>query len=167
MRRASDTPRYGRGCGNDESGGLEKPWRGRERGLGTEPDFPAGRCRGWEGRGCAGWFWGGDQVAATEPVPSWPPAFPWELFSPGSSSGRWRWRRCRWCRAFPMEAPGSRRCCHRESRPSPNLSLARSALIAGRVPHACFPALTKHLCMEDLMPGIKHIIVNLPLIKPN
>lgn len=61
----------------------------------------------------------------------------------------------------------SRRCCHRESRPSPNLSLARSALIAGRVPRACFPALTKHLCMEDLMPGIKHIIVNLPLIKPN
>lgn len=69
---------------------------------------------------------------------------------------------------FPVkhqQLPGS--ACHHESRQSRNLSLEHSALIAGKVPRAYFLILTKHLCMKDLMPGIKHIIVNLPLIKPN
>lgn len=57
--------------------------------------------------------------------------------------------------------------CRHESRQSGNLSLEHSALIAGKMPRAYFLILTKHLCMKDLMPGIKHIIVNLPLIKPN
>lgn len=69
------------------------------------------------------------------------------------------------CPVKHKQLPGS--ACHRESRQSSNLSLEHSALIAGKMPRAYFLILTKHLCMKDLMPGIKHIIVNLPLIKPN
>lgn len=60
-----------------------------------------------------------------------------------------------------------RSACQHQSQQSSNLSLEHSALIAGKMPRAYFLILTKHLCMKDLMPGIKHIIVNLPLIKPN
>lgn len=69
------------------------------------------------------------------------------------------------CPVKHKQLPGS--ACHHESRQSSNLSLEHSALIAGKMPRAYFLILTKHLCMKDLMPGIKHIIVNLPLIKPN
>lgn len=69
------------------------------------------------------------------------------------------------CPVKHQQLPGS--ACHHESRQSRNLSLEHSALIAGKMPRAYFLILTKHLCMKDLMPGIKHIIVNLPLIKPN
>lgn len=69
------------------------------------------------------------------------------------------------CPVKHEQLPGS--ACHRESQQSSNLSLEHSALIAGKMPRAYFLILTKHLCMKDLMPGIKHIIVNLPLIKPN
>lgn len=69
------------------------------------------------------------------------------------------------CPVKHKQLPSS--ACHHESRQSSNLSLEHSALIAGKMPRAYFLILTKHLCMKDLMPGIKHIIVNLPLIKPN